>query len=295
MGDSNSVIDIGKLAEPATKLVEKISDAIGGIAKPWQIRRVAQAEADAEIIKAQTAIEITDLQKRALERFLTEEAKKQANIESITEKALPLLKDDSTPEKMEDDWITNFFDKSRLISDEQMQALWSRLLADEANQPGKFSKRTIDVLASLDKSDAECFSKLCSFVANIGTLVPLIYDTQAPIYNNHGVNFDSIIHLENVGLIHHENLAGYGQTGLRRSGQVLYFDKRLYIGFPGDSEPEFDLGHILFSQVGEQLSQIVSASPIDGFEDYLKEKWKEFGYNIEPENKEIDTTWPSLA
>jgi len=42
-------------------------------------------------------------------RFFSEEAKKQQNIESITAKALPELAEAATPERLEDDWITNFF------------------------------------------------------------------------------------------------------------------------------------------------------------------------------------------
>jgi hypothetical protein len=34
MGDSGALINIGELAKPANTLVEKISDAIGGIFKP---------------------------------------------------------------------------------------------------------------------------------------------------------------------------------------------------------------------------------------------------------------------
>jgi hypothetical protein len=49
---------------------------------------------------------------------------------------LPELTEAATPEKLEDDWITNFFDKCRLISDEEMQTLWSKVLAGEANAPG---------------------------------------------------------------------------------------------------------------------------------------------------------------
>jgi hypothetical protein len=55
-----------------------------------------------------------------MHRFLEEEAKKQLNIEAITEKALPLLEDKSAPQNMADDWITNFFDKSRIVSDADM-------------------------------------------------------------------------------------------------------------------------------------------------------------------------------
>ena len=89
MDEHTSLINIGELSRPATMLVEKISDAVGGIFKPYQIVRVAKAEAQADRVSSQ--IEISDLQRRAFHRFLEEEAKKQTNIEDITQKALPLL------------------------------------------------------------------------------------------------------------------------------------------------------------------------------------------------------------
>ena len=289
MGDSNSIIDLGELSKPANTLIEKISDAVGGIFKPQQIRRVARAEADAEIIRAQTAIEITDLQRRALERFVGEEAKKQQNIESITEKALPQVADDSNPERMEDDWIANFFDKGKLISNEKMQVLWSRILAGEANQPGEFSKRTVNVLASLDESDAVLFSKICSFSVNLGDLKPLIYDTQAQIYQDNGLNFTGIKNLESTGLVHHEGLTGYEIGGLQKSGYLYYFEKPIYIEFPDADNPKMDLGKVIFTQIGAQLTKVVSSAPIEGFEDYLREHWKSLGYKTEPEEPSSDT------
>jgi len=159
MGDSNSIINLGELSKPANTLIEKISDAIGGIFRPYQIRRIAQAEAEADKVRAISQIEITDLQRRALHRFLVEEGKKQNNIETITQKALPSVSEQATPQNIEDDWITNFFDKCRLISDSEMQNLWAKVLAGEANAPGKYSKRTVNLLAGLDKADAETFAK----------------------------------------------------------------------------------------------------------------------------------------
>jgi hypothetical protein len=180
MGEDTSLIKVD-LTKAATVLIEKISDAIGGYFKPFQIRRVAKAEAEAEIIRTEAQIECEELQRRALARFIAEEAKKQDNIESITRKAIPLLSDSSNPEKMEDDWITNFFDKCRIISDDEMQVLWSKVLAGEANSPGSFSKRTVNSLASLDKEDAQSFTSLCGFAWEIGHLFPLIFDYQASI------------------------------------------------------------------------------------------------------------------
>jgi Protein of unknown function (DUF2806) len=120
-------------------------------------------------------IEVTALQQRAMRRFVAEEAKKQNNIEGITAKALPDLSPDATPERMEDDWIANFFNRCRLISDEDMQNIWARILSGEANSPGRFSKRTVNLVGGLDKSDAILFSGLLGFaVTSYVEILPLV-------------------------------------------------------------------------------------------------------------------------
>jgi Protein of unknown function (DUF2806) len=184
----SSLINLGELSKPATVLVEKISEAVGGVFKPYQIVRVAKAEAQADRVRAESQIEISDIQRRAFRRFLDEEGKKQKNIEDITSKALPQLEENSKPNEVENDWITNFFDKCRLISDDEMQTLWSRVLAGESNSPGTYSKRTVNFLSDLDKSDAELFTRLCGFGWVIGNVVPLVFSERQEIYNNVGIN-----------------------------------------------------------------------------------------------------------
>lgn len=270
------------MGKPATVLIEKISDAIGGIFKPSQIRRVAQAEADAEKIEAAARIEITELQRRAMARFFAEEAKKQTNIEAITSKALPDVASDAKPENMEDDWIANFFDKCRLISDEDMQALWGKVLSGEANSPGRFSKRTVNLLSSLDKSDAELFTKLCGFAITLRSFCPLIYDVEDKIYTDASINFSSLSHLETTGLIHFDALAGYITRGLAQKGFIPYFDQKIWIEFPQAENNSLQLGRVLLTKAGEQLALVCGAKPCDGFIEYVKEKWKNFGYKIDP-------------
>ena len=95
MADDNSmsVVNLGKLSKPADTLIKKVSDAIGGVFEPWQIKRVAKAEAEASLIKSKSEIEITDLKRRAMHRFVEEEANRQENMEQITKKALPKGRD----------------------------------------------------------------------------------------------------------------------------------------------------------------------------------------------------------
>lgn len=273
MTDSTALVNIGELSKPATVLIEKISDAIGGIFQPWQIRRVAEAEADAERIKAVTQIDITKLQRRALKRFIAEEAKKQNNIESITAKALPQVKENAQPQNIEDDWIVNFFDKCKLISNEEMQTLWSRILAGESNFPGTYSKRTVNLLGSLDRSDAILFQTMCNFGWALRGTVPLIYDTEAKIYEHHGITFNALKHLDDIGLISFDSVAGYKLIHLPKKVRIAYYDVPIDIEFEKESDNELSIGKVLLSKVGQELAPLCDSKPISEFFDYTLEKW----------------------
>ena len=151
---SISLLNFGKASKPANTLIKKISNAAGVLFEPRQIRRVAKAKAEAARIEAQSEIEITDLHRRAARRWIEEEAQRQKNMEDIAAKALPQLDENAKPDSIEDDWIVNFFEKSRIVSDNEMQELWSRVLSGEANSPGTYSKRAVNSLSDLDKTEA---------------------------------------------------------------------------------------------------------------------------------------------
>lgn len=272
--------DLTGLSKPATALIDKISEAVGGVFKPWQIRRVAEAEAEADKIKAVSRIKITELQQRALHRFFYEEAKKQSNIEKITAQSLPQLDKQAKPENIEEDWITNFFDKCRLISDEKMQSLWSRILAGEANAPGKFSRRTVSFMATLDKQDAVLFTKLCGFNWILGDIQPLIYDLKEKLYTNNSINFDVLKHLDAIGLISFEALAGYKKIGLPQKFKAMYQNTPFILEFSKEKENELNIGKALLTSIGRELVTICESSKIAGFDKYIVEQWTKIGIKV---------------
>ena len=232
---SNSLINLGNLSKPADTLIKKVSDAVGGLFAPYQVKRMAKAEAEAAMIKAQSKTEITDLHRRAVHRWIGEEAQRQKNMEDITAKALLQLDEKATPDSVEDDWLVNFFDKSRIVSDNEMQELWSRVLAGEANAPSTYSKRTVNFLSDLDKADAELFAKLCGFGWMIGDVVPLVFDVEAEIYNEHGINFNTLSHLESIGLVQFDSIAGLVRRNLPKKFAVFYYGNPLTLEIPNDT------------------------------------------------------------
>lgn len=271
------LVNIGELSRPATVLVEKISDAVGGYFKPFQIRRVARAEADAEKIKALAELEISDLQRRALQRFVAEESRKQDNIETIASEAISDVNEDARPDEIEGDWITNFFDKARLISDAEMQRLWSKILSGEANAPGRFSKRTVNYLSSLDKEDANLFRSLLGFGWMIDKVVPLVFETRDTIYADAGINFTTLTHLDEIGLVSFENFAGFVKLNLPETFTVHYYGRPLVLERK-QAEDSLDVGKVMLSKVGQQLAPIVNPGPVDGFFDYVVKRWESKGF-----------------
>jgi len=277
MTDSKALAGLGELTRPATVLIERIADALGGYFKPYQIRRVAGAEADAERIRALAQIEISDLQRRALQRFVAEESRKQDNIEAITSKALPQLDAEAQADKLEDDWIANFFDKCRLISDDDMQTLWARVLAGEANSPGRYTKRTVNFLGSVDKEDARLFAGLCGFGCFLGNVIPVIDDLEAEVYRAQGLSFGSLKHLDDIGLIGFDPLAGFQRIRLPKRARLFYYGTAVDLEFASDKDNSLALGHVLLTRIGQELAPICGSKEVPGFLDYLLGKWMALG------------------
>ena len=273
---TNSLINLGNLSKPADTLIKKVSGAVGGLFAPYQVKRMAKAEAEAAMIKEQSEIEITDVHRRAVRRWIEEEAQRQKNMEDITAKALPQLDEKATPDSVEDDWLVNFFDKSRIVSDNEMQELWSRVLAGEANTPGTYSKRTVNFLSGLDKADAELFANLCGFGWMIGKVVPLVFDVEAEIYNKYGINFNSLSHLESIGLIQLNSITGFLRHSLPKRFAVLYYGKPLILEMPNDAGNQLEIGKVLLTKIGQELEPICGSRPVEGFRGYVMDQWKQY-------------------
>jgi hypothetical protein len=218
---NNSVINLGDLAKPADTLVARFCDGIGGIFRPIQIKRVAKAETAAETIRMRGEIDrialVTsaaqsgdELTRRAIGRMVEQEIRHQTNMEEILGIAIANISADAKPEALENDFVSAVFDKCKNVSDEDLRHLWGNIIAREANVPKSICRKTLDVVATLERSDAELFSKLGSFCFDFGGSKPFLTKAIEPILASHGLHFRELIHLSDLGLIQH-NPVGFSQ------------------------------------------------------------------------------------
>lgn len=290
MPDSTkAIINFGDLSKPVTALIEKLSSGAGILYEPTRIKKQALAESEAKKIHALADIEVQDIQKRALERFLREETIKQKNIESITEKTFEKLDDTAKPEEIEDDWISNFFDKVKFISDNEMQDLWAKLLAGESNEPGKYSKRTVELIASLDKKDAQLFNNLCTFCWFDGhEAYSLIYNmAENEIYKKQNINFSSLLHLQDIGLIQFNSTTGFRRLGFQKYFTIYYHGRAINLEFKKDTENELTIGNVMLTKSGQELISICKSEINDDFFMFILEEWKKQGVIISEQLKKV--------
>ena len=290
--------DLVGLGQIGVRLIEKISDATGVLYEPTRIARRANAEAKAAIIQAEADVEVAGIRERAAQRFVNEQIRHQANMEAIIEKASSRIEEDASPEDMADDWLLNFFDKSRMVSDDEMQEIWAHVLAGEANFPGAYSRKAVNILSELDKSDAELFNTLCRFrlitIRHLSITAPglppyprsrfntpsnppclAIIDAQHPIYSEQGIDYESLLHLEGLGLITTIPL-GYSSIP---SGKLTYVceNRHLILSSPGP----IPMGMAKFTSAGAQLSELCfPVKTPSGFADYLTEVWQSQGIDV---------------
>jgi len=266
-------IDLGSLSKPATVLIEKLSDAIGVVYDPKRIIRKAKAEAEAKELLAKADRKVEQIEKRAINRLLTQQTRKQENIENITKEAIQNLPEDAHVGNIEEDWIIDFFSKCENVSNRDMQSLWGKILSGEARKPGSFSKRTVLIVSTLDQRDAELFAKLSQFIWLLPQPSALIYDYTNPIYTKAGINFETLQHLDSIGLISLNNLSDYLRQGFEKEAFFVYKNEGYRIEFNQNTNNQIITGKVLLTSIGMELASICSTEGNEEFKSYVLQKW----------------------
>lgn len=213
MDATGSVITVNIDGKPLEKLIEVVSKGIGTLYRPRKIRKDADAQAYAikvlEAAKAGAEVEAKLIEietaERIEQRLVAQEVRHQNNIDSVVEDAAVELKGKQVSnEPVDEDWATRFFGIVQDVSREEMQLLWSKILAKEIEMPSTFSMRTLETLKNLSTEEAELFQKVAPFILH---------------QNDYFIFHDNDV-LESFG-IHYIDLAKLTECGILQSGTFV--------------------------------------------------------------------------
>ena len=303
----NSLIT-GTTAVPnsVAKLIDTVAEQIGFFLEPVHIRRrgranadvaVAEAEAKADIAAARVKnkLALRTIDDRSEERVLRREVKRQEHLESIVGHAAQSLTDDvaqGTNESVSDqpvdeDWVAEFFNLCQDIGDEQMQSLWARLLAGEVTKPGSFSLRTLALVRTMGKRDAELFTRFCSMLWMSGSsLTPItLFQEKATEIHGSNISFAEFIHLDSLGLIRFDSIAGFNlQFPAGMSLALHYFGKPHLVSKASPTRQEentnFPTGKSLLTDVGQELAPIARPAANELYRQFVVSELRQGGWEV---------------
>lgn len=120
--------------------------------------------------------------------------------------------------QVDEDWLFLWREHVGNVSNEDLQRMWGSVLAGEIKAPGRYSIRTMELLKTLSKSEAELISKIASYVVD-----GRIARAQNDYLTSKGVNFSMLLHLQEVGVV-----SGVEATGLSTDYRSTIEGKFLY-------------------------------------------------------------------
>jgi hypothetical protein len=291
--------DIDLKSSTIEKFIDIVASAIGKLSAPYLLKKMAEAKG-LEILQIAESIEKTrqmigrdfevryeaeslkilpttknesaqnpDLQ-RIESRLRVVEQERQKNIDNITLYGLLESSKISKPSEgeIDRDWLNQFINVSQDVSSDQMQEVWGKILAREISNPGSFSLRSLEVLRTISKEEAEKFRQMVKFAVAVGKSRYIF--AQHTIYNAKGDGWDDYNDLREIGLFT-PGIFGVTFHACPKCNPVFKYGN-LSFKVSASKDLEFHLDAYPLSSVGKELSKLVEIKPSEEYFDKVREE-----------------------
>lgn len=184
--------------------------------------------------------------------------KERKRSKDIAGKAAAFLNHDAKPNEVDEDWLNVFFDKAKLISSENMQTLWGRILAEEVNAPGTISLSLLHTISMMGRIQALSFCNLARFCFrefHSEAYHPLIFIQSDPMaYKDSDITFPILKELERLGLIY----CNFTSEFCFRNKKILTAGNHVITIFGNpDNQDKILAGNVLLTDNGKLLLKLV--------------------------------------
>lgn len=198
-----------------------------------------------------------ELINRAKNRMLEEAIIRESNQEKVLTLAInEVQQSEKIPEKpIDEDWLTRFFHIVGNVSSEEIQVVWSKILAGEIIQPGRFSLRTLETIRNVSKDEAEIFQKIIPLV--MSSYRDCFISSDEKILNKHEINYLMLLKLDDAGLLK-TNYTNKTYS-ISKNRKTVFFNDEKLVELNGKDTNEVKLSHgiYLLTQAGYELYKIL--------------------------------------
>ena len=239
--------------------------------------------------------------------FNFQTSKRQNNVRSVVEETAKLVEGKDVPDTpIDHDWTARFFNYIQDVSSDEMQELWTHILAGEVERPGGTSLKTLSILRDMNHDVARLFLKLCSCCMSLdlgdkayidGRVCSLGGNAGSNSLQQYGLGFDSLNTLNEYGLIigDYHSYRDYGLCIVAPTREVFLpfkFQNQSWILVPGDSSStpaQFNIHGPALTKSGRELSRIVKAEPTKKYYSALEQYFGKSNLIMTPIENQIYT------
>lgn len=204
--DSLIKIDLKPLSDLGIALLDKIEKGTGWIFSTETVKKQGYKNIIDEISKRD---DINPIDRAVIISHFNKIKKEHKNRAQIIDKAVKLLEKGDEPEKIKDDWLIEFFDLCKNVSDEELQFVWARVLQKECTKDRKSSLRLLRTISDITKNEINMITKIAKNInyATTNSEYWGIVCSEIQFLKNIGISFDEIMELEELGVIKRETLS----------------------------------------------------------------------------------------
>lgn len=308
---------------PGEELVGKLwvtlaDNAVGGLLRPWQIRREGRAKLE---VQAEEVVAMAIAEKKAkeiagdggslesvyvgveaerlvgrieptisaehvveiareisLKDFLRRE-RNMAEAILVAEEELLSFKGEVTDKEIEEDWIQRWRSLAGEVSAKDLQYLWGQILAGETKTPGQYSLRTLDFLKNLSQDEAKDIESIAPFVVG-GRIIKGVEGFP----EDFGVSDGTLLYLQSVGVLSSVDSIStnvqWGSYDPDRFEHSFVVGDRALIIEGKSSDATIRLPVIIITEVGKQVLSLVKSEPNEKYIFAVGRRIKELGFNV---------------
>lgn len=228
-----------------------------------------------------------ELAKRVLKGYGIKLIEEQLNKDNVAQKTIEHLKtfkntENLTEKNIDYDWLTSFWNLVGTKSEDEIQEILSKILANEITQPGSISMHTLQTLSILDSKVGNIFAHFCNLSIDDGATAHVIHPNVFAFQNvgpleEFGISLNDLFYLDGANLIRSaecirlqfKEAANPDSNGFEFES-VDYAGKKAKIDVNGNQ-----LCVLFFTQTGRELRGLINLNPIDSYTEALKNLLKE--------------------
>ena len=206
-----------------------------------------------------------EFSKRALKNYGVRIFEEQLNKDNVIELTLEKLKTIELPKnsiekEISQDWLTTFWNLVGTKSEDEIQEILSKILANEIINPGNISIHTLQTLSILDSKVGNIFVKLCNLSIDNGETAFVIHPNVFAFQNigpleDYNISFNDLLYLDGANLIRSTEAIriNFGESDEEPEYEIInYAGRKAKLNISGEQ-----LCLIYFTQTGRELRSLI--------------------------------------